>query len=106
MLKIMEWILKGISSLLIIGWVALLIFGADFVTQQWVSGVVTGVTLLAGLLHKLNKENEEDDAKYPMPVEQTPVKQAPVEQADAEQTYASAQALEAHGDPLGRWWRR
>jgi len=97
MLKIIERILTGISALL----VALLVFGTDFVSQQWVSGLATVVTLFAGLLYQHNKKNKEESSEHPMPVERTPATQA-----YAQQTYAVANAVEAHGDPLGRWWRR
>lgn len=92
MLKIIERILTGISALLI----AVLVFGTDFVSQQAVSGVTTLVTLFAGLLYQHNKRNKEGSPEHPLAVEQTP----------ATQTYAAAEAIEAQGDPLGRWWRR
>ncbi|MGJ9424924.1 hypothetical protein ACHABX_03650 [Nesterenkonia halotolerans] len=96
MSKIAERVLTGIAALLICWWLSLVIGNDPMASQPWISGAMSGVTLAAGWLHKRNKRLDGESPEWP---ESPP-------QPSGQEAYVMAQAVESHGDPLGRWWRR
>ncbi len=94
MSKAAERSLTGIAALLVPIGLSQWITGSEWLSQSLLSGVASVVAIAAAWTHKRNKRHDE---KSP----------APLEAAEGDQAvYAAAQAVESHGDPLGRWWRR
>lgn len=99
MLKKAQRFLAGIAAALLIGWFVQLLFGGEWIGQQWLSSSATGTTVLAGLLHMLkpSKEGEDSDDEHLDPAR---------ESASSGAIDPTSQPVGFGGDPLGRWWRR